>query len=109
MREKIHSYLGFARKSRNLISGYNSCLHALKKGNVHLVIVTEDISEKTIEKFKYISESANVEFRVYGNLDTMGEFTGESGRGVFAICEENLAKAIVKEIDGCRQSGKEQE
>lgn len=107
MREKIHSYLGFAKKSRNLVSGYNSCLHAFKKGKVHLMIVTDDISEKTINKFKYIAESANVEFRIYGSQDAMEEYTGEPGRGVFAICEENLANAILKEIDDCRQSGKE--
>jgi ribosomal protein L7Ae-like RNA K-turn-binding protein len=108
MREKIHSYLGFAKKSRNLISGYNSCLHGVGRGKVYLVILTEDLSENTKEKFISIAESENIPLRFYGNMEKMQEMTGEMGRGIYGITEKNLAKAIIDEIDKCRQSGKKE-
>ena len=48
--QKVISYLGFAKKSRNLLTGVNTCTFALAKGKVRLMILAEDISEKTAEK-----------------------------------------------------------
>ena len=52
MRSKLQSYLGFARKSGNLVMGFNSCVFAMKKGKIKLLIVAEDLSENTSEKIK---------------------------------------------------------
>ncbi|GAB1475233.1 hypothetical protein MASR2M70_00650 [Bacillota bacterium] len=109
MREKIHSYLGFAKRSGNLISGYNSCLYCIKRGQAQLILITEDLSDNTKKKFLSVAESAGVKLRVNGTIDTMQEMTGEIGRGIYAITDENLAKAILSEIDGSGQSGKEWE
>ena len=52
MRERIHSYFGFAKKSRNLISGYNTCLYGIQKRKVKLMILASDLSENTLDKFR---------------------------------------------------------
>ena len=51
MRSKIESYLGFATRSRNLITGSNTCLFAMNKKKVKLLILASDISENTMKKF----------------------------------------------------------
>ncbi len=107
MREKIHSYLGFAKRSGNLISGYNSCLYSIKRGTVHLLLLTEDLSDNTKKKFLNVAESANLNLRIFGDKETMQEMTGEIGRGIYVITEENLAKAVLREIDGSGQSDEE--
>lgn len=99
MREKIHSYLGFAKRSRNLISGYNSCMHAIGRGKIYLLILTEDLSENTKEKFLAIAESEKIPLRIHENMEKIQEMTGEIGRGIYGITEKNLAKAIINEID----------
>ena len=42
---KMLSYLGFARKSGNLMRGYNTCLSLVESGKVRLLIVAEDGEE----------------------------------------------------------------
>ena len=71
MRSKLHSYMGFAKKSRNLIMGYNTCLFAMNKKKVKLLIIAEDTSEKA----------------------------GTGGRSIFGITDQNFAQVILKEID----------
>ena len=56
MRSKLESYLGFAKKSRNLISGTNTCLHGMNQGKIRLLILAEDLAENTMEKLKKAAE-----------------------------------------------------
>ncbi len=98
MREKIHSYLGFARKSRSLVSGYNSCMHEIQRGNVRLLLLTNDLKQGTKDSFEEIARSNKIPLCYYGTMDVMAEMTGIEGRGVFAVTDVNLARAIEKEV-----------
>ncbi|NLT47547.1 MAG: hypothetical protein GXX92_03965 [Clostridiales bacterium] len=109
MREKIHSYLGFAKRSRNLVSGYNSCIYGIERGKIYLLVLTADLSENTKKKFQALAESCNVQLRIYGTMETMQEMTGEIDRGVYGITDKNLAKAILEEIDRYGRNGKKEE
>ncbi|MGI6733207.1 MAG: L7Ae/L30e/S12e/Gadd45 family ribosomal protein [Anaerovoracaceae bacterium] len=109
MREKIHSYLGFAKRSRNLISGYNSCIYGIERGKIHLLIITADLSENTKKKLLAVAESGNVQLRIYGTMEKMEEMTGEIGRGIYGITDKNLAEAIKGEIDRYGRNGKKEE
>ena len=50
MNRKVISYLGFAKKSGNLLTGVNTCSFAMAKGKVKLMILAEDISENSRKK-----------------------------------------------------------
>ena len=50
IRNKVMSYLGFAAKSRNLVTGAGTCQMMMEKGRIKLLIVTEDIAENTEKK-----------------------------------------------------------
>lgn len=99
MREKIHSYLGFAKKSRGLISGFNSCLAGVEKGSVRLLVIATDTAESSVEKLVRSAKKTGTPVRIYSTKDRLSEMTGESGRGVFAITNKSLAAAIKNEID----------
>ena len=49
MNRKVISYLGFAKKSGNLLTGVNTCSFAMAKGKVKLMILRRT-SRKTAEK-----------------------------------------------------------
>ena len=93
MKKKIDSYLGFAKKSGNLMSGINTCSFGLSRGKVKLVILAEDISENSEKKMMK-------EIRKHGRGEELSHIVGESGRSVFAICDDNFAKVILDEIKG---------
>lgn len=105
MREKIHSYLGFCKRSRNLISGYNSCLYGLQRGKIHLLILTNDLSDNTTDKFIKLAKVQGIPLRIYGTKESMSEMTGEEERGIFGITDKNLSAAILLEIDNDGQNG----
>lgn len=97
MRNKIDSYLGFAKKSRNLLTGYNTCVFAIKK--IKLLIITEDLSENTVKKLLKLSMDHGVPYRIYGKTEELSKITGSQERGVYGITDVNFADVILKEID----------
>lgn len=99
MRKKIDSYLGFAAKSKNLVSGYYTCLHAIKQRKLKLLILSEDLSENTVKKLAKLSNDNAVPLRIYGKMEELSNITGSRERGVFGITDVNFADAIIKEID----------
>ena len=107
MRKKIHSYLGFAKRSGNLLTGYNTCIHAMKRGKVKLLILAADISENTLQKVIKESEKSKVPYRVYGEICEISQITGCEGRGIFGITCENFSNIIAKEIDEARSQEEE--
>lgn len=98
MRKKIDSYLGFAKKSRNLLTGFNTCESSIKK--IKLLIIAEDISENTVKKLVKLSEKNRVPYRFYGNTEELSKVTGSQERGVYGVTDVNFADVILRELDG---------
>jgi len=100
MRKKVDSYMGFAAKSRNLVSGYHTCLHAIKQKRLKLLILSGDLSDNTIKKMTKLAKDNEVPMRIYGKTEELSKVTGSRERGIFGITDANFADAILKEIDG---------
>lgn len=79
--------------------GYNTCVFAMNKGKIKLLIVAEDISENTGKKIEKEAKKHQVTCRVYGNSDDLSEMAGTGGRSIFGITDQNFAEVILKEID----------
>jgi len=107
MRKKLHSYLGFAKRSGNLIAGYNTCVFAMKKGKLKLLVLAADISENTLKKTIKEAERNRVPYRIYGEVSEISQITGTESRGIFGITDENFGAIIAKEIDEARSQEKE--
>lgn len=99
MKSKIESYLGFAKKSRNLISGYNTCIHGMNQGKIKLIIIAEDVTENGSEKIIRMAEEKKITYRRYSTKEQLSKLMGFEDRGVFGIVDENFANIILKEID----------
>ncbi|MFV0516568.1 MAG: L7Ae/L30e/S12e/Gadd45 family ribosomal protein [Aminipila sp.] len=99
MKKKIDSYLGFAKKSRNLMTGYNTCILAMNKNKIKLLILANDVSENTMKKLVNTAIERKIEYRIYGTCDELSFACGTTGRGVFGITDQNFATVILREID----------
>lgn len=99
MKKKIDSYLGFAKKSRNLITGYNTCVYGLQKRKVRLLIAADDLADNTKRKFQNLTEAAGVPFRIYGTVEELSATTGEADKGIYGVTDAQFAAVIQKEID----------
>lgn len=99
MRKKIDSYLGFAAKSRNLITGYNTCITAMKKHKLKLLILACDLSDNSIEKMKKEAAKSGIPYKIYGSTAELSAITGNDNKGIFGITDRNFADIISQEIE----------
>ncbi len=99
VRNKVESYLGFAARSRNIITGYNTCAMMMERRKVKLLILSEDLAENTIKKMIAACNKNRIEYRIFGNSDDLSHITGKSGKGIFGITDQHFAEIISKEID----------
>ncbi|MBR1992691.1 MAG: ribosomal L7Ae/L30e/S12e/Gadd45 family protein [Firmicutes bacterium] len=103
MNNKLKSYLGFAVRSRNLVSGYDTCINLIKIKKIKLILITKDASEKTLKRFRGLTENAGIPMYIMESSEEMAEMTGIEGRNIFGITDKNFAQAIAKEIEIMRK------
>ena len=99
MKKPTESYLGFAKKSGNLLAGYNTCVSAMNKGKVKLLIICEDIAENSMEKITCLARANQTKYRIYGHSDVLGPACGSPGRAIFGITDAGFADTIAKAIE----------
>ena len=98
MKDKMLTYIGFAKKAGKLVAGSNACRFAMKKGRLKLLIIAEDASENTKNKMAGEAGSQGLPYKVYGYSDELSHTAGISGRMVFGITDDNFAKVITEQI-----------
>lgn len=96
--EKISKYLGLARRAGRIIPGYRSCVSAVKAGKIRFLIVAEDSSENTKDKFSSLCKNRRVPMAVYGTAAELSAAAGYHGIGIYGITDSNFADVMKKEI-----------
>ena len=78
--DKIYSFLGLATRAGKIVSGDDSTLLELKRGNVKLVIVADDASDNTKKLFKDKSSYRNVPYVYFSSKLQLGYSIGKAPR-----------------------------
>ncbi len=100
MQNKVLRFIGLATRSRNLISGYNTCIHYInKKNRIKLLIIAEDASENTKEKFIQLASSNQIKVIIWGSKEDLSHAMGMENRSVVGIINDNFASAIIAELE----------
>jgi len=96
MQNKFLSFLGIAKKSRNLIEGYNGCEEEIKRNKAHLCILSLECSENTKKKFEKYCADRKVP--VIGNIpkDELGIAIGREEINVLAVKDEKICENLIK-------------
>ncbi len=95
---KVLSLLGLAMRGRNLVSGEFQTENAVKDGSALLVIVAEDASANTKKLFHDKCSFYEVPILEYGTKEQLGRAIGKDLRSSMAICDEGLARAVLKTV-----------
>lgn len=98
-RTKTLSYLGFARKAGKLVSGMGTCEIQLKKRQLHLLLLAEDMAEGSMEKALALARRYEVPYAVIGTGEELSRITGTSGRYVFGVTDAHFAGVIASSIE----------
>ena len=96
---KALSLISLATKAGKTASGEFCTEKEVKSGKAELVIVAEDASDNTKQKFKNMCEFYEVPIYFYGDKDTLGHAMGKEFRASLAITDLGFAKGIMKHLD----------
>lgn len=98
--KKILGLIGLSAKAREISYGADSVEIQLKKKKVKLIIVAEDASDRTKNKFIKLSNEYNVPIIILGKIDEISKTIGKSNKAIIGIEEENISKEIQKINNG---------
>lgn len=96
MQNKFLNFLGIAKKSGNLVEGYNACEEEIKRNKVSLCILSKECSENTKEKFKKYCEDRKIQVIVYHDREELGRAIGRSEINVLAVKDDKISSNLIK-------------
>lgn len=82
------------------------CEEKIKKKSASLIIIAEDISENTKDKFIKLASLYNINIVIFGEIDLLSQSIGKSNKGVFAVLDDGFGNKIlqmVKELKGANK------
>lgn len=92
---KILTYLRFAQRSGALSAGFDACVLECQKGQIHLIVITEDLSARTRRTLE--NKCGNrAKIIVFGLSADLGRETGLENKKILGVKNEHLAEAIAQ-------------
>lgn len=95
---KVMFAMSLAKKAGKLVCGYDRVKTAVVRGEGFIVILANDLSEKTVKRVKYfcedIAEVYNTDLSQYEISQVAGRLTG-----IVTVTDENLAKLCAKALN----------
>ncbi len=97
---KILGLIGLAARARKVSFGADSVELEAQKNKVYLIILAQDSSSRTKEKFQKISEKYNIPIIITQTIEELSKAIGKSNKAILGIEDINLASEIQKMNNG---------
>ena len=94
--KKILGLLGLASRARKITFGTDSTLQDIKKNKVKLVIVAEDASDRTKNKFIEATSNLSIPIIIFESIDNLSKAIGKDNKAIIGVKESNIATEIEK-------------
>ena len=93
---KILGLIGLSARARKVSFGADSTEEDIKKRKAKLVIVAEDGSERTKNKYIDLCQKYNIPILIFSNIENISKAIGKENKAIIGIKEVNIAKQIQK-------------
>ena len=97
---KILGLIGLAARARKVSFGADSVELEAQKNKVYLIILAQDSSSRTKEKFQKISEKYNIPIIITQTIEDLSKAIGKNNKAILGIGDINLASEIQKIYNG---------
>lgn len=98
--KKILGLIGLATRARKICFGADSVEQEIKKKKVYLVVIANDASDRTKDKFNKLCEEYKIPIIIEGEIEILSKAIGKSNKAIIGIEESNLANEIQKIKNG---------
>lgn len=92
--------MDYLQKHGKIAFGADSVENSIKKRLVKLVILAEDSSDRTKDKFKKICEQFHIPMIQIADIETLSKAIGKNNKAIIGIQDINLSKEIEKINNG---------
>lgn len=100
MNNKFLQFLGIVKKSGNLTEGYNKCEEIVKIGKAKLIILSDDVSDNTRNKFENYSIRYEVPIIKNGFLsEDLGKILGREKVKVICVIDYKMSCKLISMLD----------
>lgn len=90
------SLLGLCKKAGKLIIGFDVVMESVKQKKAYIVVLTKDISNKTLKEVSFVCNKFQMEFvQIDVTLDEIWFVLGKRA-GVFSVTDKGLAEKFLK-------------
>jgi ribosomal protein L7Ae-like RNA K-turn-binding protein len=96
--KKIYSLIGFAQKAGKISSGTMAAKTSLLRKRARVLVMSNDISEKTRDSLVGTCDKQNIPWVILGNKTELGICVGKAYRVALTVNDENMAQAIVSAL-----------
>ena len=97
---KILGLIGLAARARKVCFGADSVEERINKKKVKMLIVAEDASQRTKDKFNKIAKEKNVPIIIKGDIELLSKTIGKSNKAIIGIEDINLSNEIQRINNG---------
>ena len=97
---KILGLIGLAARARKVCFGADSVEERINKNKVKVLIVAEDASQRTKDKFNKIAKEKNVPIIIKGDIELLSKTIGKSNKAIIGIEDINLSNEIQRINNG---------
>lgn len=99
-KSNIKAVLMFLKQASKLCFGLEMTMEALKTKKASLLIIANDISEKSKEKIEDLAKEKKVRIIVFGSGEELGEIFSKENVGVIGITDKKAAIGFAKKWGG---------
>ncbi|AQY51125.1 hypothetical protein PWEIH_12380 [Listeria weihenstephanensis FSL R9-0317] len=93
---KAFSLLGIAYSARKLVTGEELVLKEVRRQKARLVIISEDISEKTEKTIRNKCQYYDVALVKAGTREQLGGAIGKDARAIIAVMDKGFAAKLTE-------------
>jgi len=95
MNNKFFQFLGLTKKAGKLIEGYNQCEDALSHGRGTLIILSEESSVNTKDKFKRLGNKINIPLIEGVSNEVLGKCLGRAEINVLCVSDKRMSDKLL--------------
>ena len=96
-KNKVFSMIGLATRARKVVSGEFSTEKSVKSGRSHMVIVSEEASDKKM--FTNMCTHYKVPIYLFGTKEELGHAMGQEFRASLSVEDAGFAKTLASRMN----------
>ena len=96
---RSYSMLGLGKKAGYIISGETGCTQEIKRKKTKLIILADDASDNTKDRFEGLCKKHNIEYVYFGDKANLGKAIGKELTAVISIRDLKFSKVMLNSFD----------